>query len=196
MPEDIFAGMTQLDWDVNHVINGVRKADDHSAVLITASFISELLRKLIEARLLCNSGTERLFSGPTAPAQTFSARSYLALALGLITDDEHRRVTIVRRIRNLLAHEFKMSFLDDPVATKCFLFDPKAKVPSVDGRYASRRARADVAREEYLKHALSLCLLFWIRLKDKKLEHLTSIVAPPASSRKTRKTKAPKARKK
>lgn len=189
--KDPFEGMSELDWDLNRVLDRIPTENDHATVLVATGFLSELLRKLIEARLLSNSGATSLFGGPTAPLQSLSARSSLALAIGLINADEYRRITLMRRIRNAFAHEFNASFMDEAVATKCFLFDPKIKMPKTDGRYGSLRKRADAGKDEFVKHAMGLTLLLWIRLYDKKLKAIAPIVNehPPQEST-ARKTKS------
>ena len=40
-------------------------------------------------------------------------------ALGLIDEDEHRELVLIRRIRNDLAHDPKLGFADPRIANRC-----------------------------------------------------------------------------
>lgn len=50
---------------------------------------------------------------------TFSARTRTAYSLGLITEDEHHDLHIIRTIRNKFAHDLECSFDDPSVADRC-----------------------------------------------------------------------------
>lgn len=88
-------------------------------VLILSGFLEEVLLKAILA--FCVSGTDRkaLAEGPGTALGSFSARIALALALGLITDDDAKDLNIVRGIRNDFAHEPGASFERNAIKDRC-----------------------------------------------------------------------------
>jgi DNA-binding MltR family transcriptional regulator len=164
--------MGETDWELTRVVNKLR-GSDHEVVLLITSYIAEALRRLIEQRVLDNSGTRQLFGdGRTPPMESFAARASLAFALGLITSQEFRWITLTRKIRNWFAHELNPSFSDDKIAFKCFSFDPSAKIPPVDQRYSTHRKRGEACREEFVKHALTLSLSLGARVKLGRIERI------------------------
>ena len=112
MPESADEDLNNIDYELSPIFNAVNRDSERIAVLVAAAHLSELLRRLIQGYLIDNGGTKDLFSGPTAALSSFSARASAAFALGLISPDEFRCLTLVRRIRNAFAHEVRASFLD------------------------------------------------------------------------------------
>jgi hypothetical protein len=167
--------MEKEDYELTQVFNAVNNESDRSAVVVAASHLSELLRRLIERRLLENRGTRDLLGGPAAPLQSFSARSSAAFALGLITEDEFRMLNIVRRIRNGFAHDARASFRDKDLVARCFLFDPSVPMPETDGRNASIIKRKEAGREQFSAHANALIILLTVRLNADEMQRLQTI---------------------
>jgi len=58
---------------------------------------------------------------------TFSARVEACYALGLITEDEHNDVSLIRRIRNDFAHHIDTSFETPSVVSRCGQLKMKAE---------------------------------------------------------------------
>lgn len=84
-------------------------------VLVAASFIENLLYKIIEAFLLHGKPKEQILSGFNAPIGSLSAKIALAAALGLINERERRECDLIRRIRNKFAHNVHPTFDDEDI---------------------------------------------------------------------------------
>lgn len=89
-------------------------------VLVAASFLDNLLHRVIESFLLEGKSQDQLLGGFNAPIGTMSAKIALAAALGLITERERRECDLLRRIRNRFAHDIHPSFDDEAVKSLCF----------------------------------------------------------------------------
>lgn len=79
--------------------------NDRSAVVVGAAQLDELLKEILQKRLLpsLNSGDE-LFNYSNALGN-FSSRIHLAYRIGLISLELFRALTIVRNLRNDFAHK-------------------------------------------------------------------------------------------
>jgi hypothetical protein len=89
-------------------------------VLVAASFLDNLLHKIIQSFLIEGKSQEQLLSGFNAPIGTMSAKIALAAALGLISERERRECDLLRKIRNKFAHSVHPSFDDEDVKSLCF----------------------------------------------------------------------------
>ncbi len=178
MPESADEDLNNIDYELSPIFNAVNRDSERSAVMVAAAHLSELLRRLIQGYLIDNGGTKDLFSGPTAALSSFSARASAAFALGLISPDEFRCLTLVRRIRNAFAHEVRASFLDVKIVSKCFMFDDRVTMPDTDGRNASIIKRQEAGRACFSAHANYLIILMTMRHKSSKLPRLKSPLEP------------------
>lgn len=98
------------------------KESHRGAVLVTCSFLDELLREIIDTFLIEDSDRELLLDGFNAPIGTFSARIKVAHCLGLISDEERNDCDILRKIRNEYAHNHRASFKDKKLIELCKSF--------------------------------------------------------------------------
>lgn len=96
-------------------------------VLVAASFIENLLFKIIQAFLIEGKPQEQILSGFNAPIGSLSAKIALAAALGLISERERRECDLIRRIRNKFAHNVHPSFDDDDIKSLSFELTYRAK---------------------------------------------------------------------
>jgi hypothetical protein len=87
---------------------------DRGMALSGTAYLDDRLGKLIEAYLTPDTGAAKLIWDGTAPLATFSARIAMGHALGLITDKERNELNMLRKVRNLFAHDFKVR-MDDAV---------------------------------------------------------------------------------
>jgi hypothetical protein len=65
-----------------------RAASRRIGNFFTAAFLEDRLQELIQAFLIENEGSAKLFAGPNAPIGTFSSRIAAAYSLGLVTQGE------------------------------------------------------------------------------------------------------------
>ncbi|GAB3754715.1 hypothetical protein [Spirosoma pomorum] len=96
-------------------------------ILLGCSYIDELLKKTIEAFLIKSIETNELLNGFAAPIGTFSSRIKLSYALGLISEAEKKEILTLKAIRNLFAHNFKVTFEDPKVKKLCNALTYSAK---------------------------------------------------------------------
>src|SRR5580704_4285319 len=66
----------------------LNKESDRGRVLISCSYLDELMRRILLAFVIDRDSSPRLFDGFNAPLGTFSTRTAAAYALGLITERE------------------------------------------------------------------------------------------------------------
>ena len=88
----------------------LNKESDRGRVLISCSYLDDLMRQILLAFLVERDNSKRLVDGFNAPLGTFSTRTSAAYALGLISEREFKEIDILRRIRNRFAHDLRASF--------------------------------------------------------------------------------------
>lgn len=97
------------------------KSPDVALVLIEAAALEHVLRLRIRDLMmpLSKKLNERLFEG-YGPLSSFSAKVDVAFALKVISEEAYRELTLVRKIRNELAHSFEdISFRHPDVIPLC-----------------------------------------------------------------------------
>jgi len=75
---------------------------DRACAVLAGALLDSLLEHLLRKAMVPDSSQE-LFRAQ-GPLGSFAAKIDLALALGLISHEDHRELTLVRRIRNDFAH--------------------------------------------------------------------------------------------
>jgi DNA-binding MltR family transcriptional regulator len=75
---------------------------DRACAVLAGALLDSLLEQLMREAMIPGSSQE-LFRAQ-GPLGSFAAKTDLALALGLISQEDHRELTLVRRIRNDFAH--------------------------------------------------------------------------------------------
>jgi hypothetical protein len=95
------------------------KESDRGLVLISMSFIDDLMRRILMAFLIEGRTSTALVEGFNAPLGTLSTRSSAAYALGLISEREFQECERLRKIRNRFAHEIHISFDDSGIRNAC-----------------------------------------------------------------------------
>ncbi|WP_417480159.1 transcriptional regulator [Maricaulis maris] len=105
--------------DFLEFLDDFNKETDRGAALAAAAMVDDLLSRTIEAFLIPNKGSKALLSGFNAPLSSFSARIAGAYAMGLISEQEHREASLIRKVRNEFAHEVKVSFATKKIIGLC-----------------------------------------------------------------------------
>jgi mannitol operon repressor len=103
------------------------KETARGACLAAASFLDDLLARIISAFLIPNDSSFALTDGFSAPLGTLAARIAACHAMGLISEDEYKECELVRKIRNEFAHKVHMSFKNDRVRSLCESLTMSAK---------------------------------------------------------------------
>src|SRR5947208_1359141 len=97
----------------------LNKESARGCVLISCSYLDDLMRETLLAFFVEGETGKRLVEGFNAPLGTFSTRSSAAFALGLISERELKELTILRRIRNRFAHHVHASFEMQEIRDLC-----------------------------------------------------------------------------
>lgn len=87
-------------------------------VLITATFIEEQLGRILQSIMVEGRVTKDMVRGPAAVMGSFSAKTHLAYALGLIDDAESASIHAIRSVRNEFAHNIATDLDDQKVRSK------------------------------------------------------------------------------
>lgn len=86
------------------------KESDRALVILAASYLDHLLRRLITAALklegIPKAADKFLFEGPNAGLASFYSRIEMAMHLGLFEETEKKDLHRIRQIRNEFAHDF------------------------------------------------------------------------------------------
>jgi mannitol operon repressor len=120
----------------------LNKESDRGRVLISCSYLDELMRRILLAFVIDRDSSPRLFDGFNAPLGTFSTRTAAAYALGLITEREFNECETLRRIRNRFAHDVHASFDTQDIRDLCHNLTKAAQnydavVVDARGRYTT-----------------------------------------------------------
>lgn len=107
-------------FDLTSLPPEVQKAlylsDDRSTALVGACLVEKALTELL-CKVVLGSKTElaSLMESPTAPLHSFSAKTRVAHAFGLISTREKHDLDLVRDVRNDFAHNILGCDFTDPV---------------------------------------------------------------------------------
>lgn len=96
-----------------------REESARGEVLISASYLDELLRRVLLAFFVEGKKNAELVEDTTGPLGTFSARIRLCAALGLLKEREVSELNTIRRIRNYFSHQIHVSFDDQKIKDLC-----------------------------------------------------------------------------
>lgn len=92
---------------------------DRGCVLVWASMLDEMLRRVIEAFLINDQKKTKDFLQNNGPLSSFSSRINAAFLLGLINDGEAKSLNWVRGIRNEFAHQYGIKLDNSSLTDKC-----------------------------------------------------------------------------
>jgi len=103
------------------------KESDRGLVLISISYIDLIMQKILLSYFIEGRIGLELVEGFNAPLGSLSTRSSAAYALGLISEDEYKECSRLRKIRNKFAHEIHVSFADSQIIDFCRSLTMSAK---------------------------------------------------------------------
>lgn len=90
--------------------------NDTSLVMVATSLIDEMMKMTLVSQFAATNISKRLLSAAfdgTGPLATFSAKTTVCLALGLLDGDARHDISIIRTIRNEFAHSCKERHLSE-----------------------------------------------------------------------------------
>ena len=96
--------------DVRDFVEAMLKESDRGCVLIGAAYLDDALEEMLRTNF---SGDENvvkkvvspLFKGGNAPLGTFSVKTNISFALGLINNETFKALNNIRKVRNEFAHK-------------------------------------------------------------------------------------------
>ena len=101
------------------LLDALNDESRRGSVILSCSFIDSQLRNAIAAFLIEGNATDALLEGYNAPLGTLSSRADAALAMGLISKSEHEEISTLRKIRNIFAHDFRLTFDSPKISDLC-----------------------------------------------------------------------------
>jgi len=102
-----------MEWvhvskDVESALNEIETEGDRAAAIVAATFVDEHLALVIRHSLHQNKKiADEMFSN-SGPLGTFSSKINLAFLIGVFSAKCHKELNIIKRIRNLFAHDLAL----------------------------------------------------------------------------------------
>ena len=97
----------------------IKQESPRARIIIFLSYIDELLKKLLIAKLVISPGRGDELFDPGEPMFYFGARIELAYRLGMISSQMKHDLDMLRRIRDICAHDHsKKSFENDEIKSR------------------------------------------------------------------------------
>lgn len=92
---------------LNRFLSLVGSHDDPSMVLSLATFVEDTLGRLLLAYFRNCKASKDLVEGFNAPLGTLGTRTKAAYGIGLLTKEQYQDIEILRKVRNLFAHNWE-----------------------------------------------------------------------------------------
>lgn len=141
------------------IIHEIQNQSDRGAALVLAAVVETSLGRAIRTRLVHFNNVEDIFTKEGAPLGTFSAKTQMARALGVIGPESHRHLDAIRHIRNQFAHSaLKIDFQTKAIAARCTNLLPD-DTPEIGAQFSPQRRRYQktaILLEQALEHVASL----------------------------------------
>jgi DNA-binding MltR family transcriptional regulator len=118
MAKEFHSNHEEKDRRRAQVFQVLVKESDRGLLLVSVSYLEEALEDLLRAVFSMKSVTaksviEPLF-GPLGPLATFSAKTRIAYAFGVIRERDYLDLEVLRRLRNQFAHRIEAAGFDSP----------------------------------------------------------------------------------
>jgi hypothetical protein len=111
---------TPESQEISDFMVSMKKESDRGTALISAALLDTKLTEILSSFLVESKASASLLEGATAPLSTFASRASIAVALGLIQENEFSEITIIRKIRNEFGHSWKpVTFESERIASLC-----------------------------------------------------------------------------
>lgn len=92
----------------------LEKSDPRGRIILGSTIIDELLRRLLERRLVKDENVLKEAFDFNGMLDTFSSRIKMCYLLGEISKELYKELEALRKIRNMCAHRIKIITPDDP----------------------------------------------------------------------------------
>lgn len=111
-----------FDETINYVLQELRGESERACAIVGAAYLDGIFEKILEEYLLENKDAYKdLLSSKNAnsPLSSFSARIIVSYGIGLINKNQKEAFHLIRKIRNLFAHDIMLKFSDDVISNRC-----------------------------------------------------------------------------
>ncbi len=105
---------------VSQFLKDFQAETDRGAALVGAAMIESRLERILKSHFIDSCSFDDLFVSPNSPISTFSSKTKICHALGLITEKEKREINYIRKIRNEFAHSLEnIKYSSKPISSYC-----------------------------------------------------------------------------
>jgi len=109
-----------LSDDLGRFMEDMQKETDRGVALVTAAFCEQVLESMLCAAFVEDGKLGELLFGTDRPLGTFSAKTYVAFAMGLLSQVMYADLFLIRKIRNDFAHRHQPASFEEPrIADRC-----------------------------------------------------------------------------
>lgn len=123
-----------LSSESEHLYELLNSGPDTSVIVVGVSYIDACLASLLSKRLLESKVTDKLLDPRSGAVGSFSARSDLVYALGLIDKSLYQDLLVLGELRNEAAHHhFALSFSSEQVVQNCEKLKYVAEMKTLGG---------------------------------------------------------------
>lgn len=98
----------------NEFVGRFQAETDRAAAVLGGSYLDSFLESALRSVLVTGARVDAMFDGPGAPLGSFSNKTAVAFALGLIEEPMARDIDLVRKVRNHFAHQIWDATFDSP----------------------------------------------------------------------------------
>lgn len=126
------------NWKLMH--EELSGESERACAIVGVAYLDDLLGQVLENYLLENTSAYHDLINPeniNAPLSSFGARITAAYGTGLLSEVDLEVMRILKKIRNLFAHNIKLSFRDDKVISRCNRLEELLNSSFEDMRYTS-----------------------------------------------------------
>jgi DNA-binding MltR family transcriptional regulator len=111
---------TNIFQKLKSLQNEFAGASERAVAIVSAAFLETALEELLlDFLVVVASSNKAIFTG-TGILATFGAKIEMAYRLGLISESEHRRLNLIRKIRNDFAHSVNdIAFSVSSISDRC-----------------------------------------------------------------------------
>lgn len=104
----------------NEFVGRFQAETDRAAAVLGGSYLDSFLESALRSVLVTGPRVDAMFEGAGASLGSFSNKTALAFALGIIAEPMARDIDLVRKVRNHFAHQiWDASFDSAPVSDWC-----------------------------------------------------------------------------
>ena len=96
------------------------KESDRGCALVATAILDEKLKELLSALFIRDCKLQNEMLSGVGPLSSFAAKAKLSYLLGIVTKDEYKNIKLVKKIRNIFAHDpDDIHFDDDRIHDIC-----------------------------------------------------------------------------